>query len=149
LKPEYKVQLTGRVCKGDAKLEYAGDRPLVKFTLMIGTGKRKGSDEYQKPYFENIKIWGKRYAGIKKGDDLTVVGLKKRDEYQDKQTGEWKSFDFVEVKTTEQGDPVLGFDVNWAGDSQAQRGGLTDEQIAAGKGKSIQVKRNEEIEPPF
>lgn len=139
IKPTFDVYLRGRA-SSDAKLEMAGDRPVVKFSMWIGSGKNKTTGEYQKPFFHNIKVWGDQAKHVKKDQDIELFGYMMRREYKDKE-GVAKTWDEVVVKTNEQGQPQI----NFPGMEYGGTKGVSDEAIASGKSPVRQVKEDLEI----
>jgi single-stranded DNA-binding protein len=134
IKQLYEVRLVGRA-SSDAKLETVntakGSRPVVKFSMWIGSGRRGKSKDYQKPFFVNIKCWGDQAKDLRKGQDVEVVGEMKRNEYL--KDGELKTWDEVVVSTTEKGEP----NINYEGRPMTTKH-VTDEAVSQGMGKSIQ-----------
>jgi single-stranded DNA-binding protein len=140
VKQQFRVHLVGKVSK-DAEIETVktknGDRPLVKFSMWVTSGKNRKTQEWQTPFFFSVKIWGDRYKGIRKGDDIAVTGLMTRYEPE-----KGKFYDTVEVSTDEHGEPG----VIWSGDSHTQVGKhVSDEAVSRGQGKTIQRKAEEKL----
>jgi single-stranded DNA-binding protein len=127
LKPTFDVYLVGRA-SDDAKMEQAGDRPVCKFFMWVGSGKNKKTGEWQKPFSFPVKCWGDSAKTLKKGQDIELFGYMVRNEYTDKQ-GVAKTWDEVVVKTNEKGQPMINFaGLEWGGTK-----GVSDEAVASGK----------------
>jgi hypothetical protein len=144
VKHQVRLNITGKVSK-DAEVETVktknGERKVTKFSVWSSSGKNRKTGEWQTPFFYSIKCWGERYAGIRKGDDINLVGVVVR--YEPEKN---KFYDTVEVTTDEAGEP----NIVWAGDSQTQVGKhVTDESVARGQGRTIQRKADPEEKLPI
>lgn len=127
MKPTFDVYLVGRA-SDDAKMEQAGDRPVCKFFMWVGSGKNRKTGEYQKPFSFPVKVWGDSAKTLKKGQDVELFGYMTRNEYTNKK-GEAATWDEVVVKTNEAGVPMI----NFAGMETGGIKGVTDEAVASGK----------------
>lgn len=142
VKHQVRINLVGKLSK-DAEVERVqtkkGEKPLTKFSVWASSGKNRKTDKWQTPFFYGIKVWGDSYGQMKKGDDVNLVGVLTRYEYE--KDGQLKQVDTVEVTTDERGEP----NIVWAGDSHAQTGKhVDDEAVAKGRGAVIQRKAKPE-----
>lgn len=135
IKPVYEVRLVGRATS-DAVMESVstknGTRPVCKFRMMVSSGKNRKTQEWQEPFWFSVKCWGDRAEYVRKGTDVELFGVMKRQEYM--KAGEKKTWDEIEVATDEHGEPQI----NYEGRPVTTKG-VSDEQIASGKAPVIQV----------
>lgn len=137
IKHQYDVHLIGQA-SCDAKLEMAGDRPVCKFRMWMGSGKNKKTDKFQEPFYANVKVWGDQAKDVKKGDHVEIFAYLTRNEYE--KAGEKKVWDEFVVKTDEKRVPMIQF----ATDTEKPRRHVSDEAVASGAAPVIQ--RNQSLE---
>lgn len=140
IRQKFDVHIVGRAY-ADAKTEYFNEKPIVKFSLMVSSGKNRKTGEWQKPFFVNVKCFGNSAKDVKKGQDVELFGYMTRSEYKGKD-GSAKTWDEVVVKTDEKQMPQI----NFPGMDYTPSRDVRDEHIAAGKAPVIQTRQKVSLE---